>query len=202
MLYSDKMALSFFCPFPTTTAKCLEELYTVHGVDRAVVVDLASTTDSPEAVRDGYGGAYLTFFETCGLTFPIPEPILSTLAERSLSLTQMCPNFLGHLLALLVRAREEGLSFGLYELPHLVLMKRNNQNSEIFIMSPHPGRHIIQGFPYRDQDWRDEFFVFKIDEASVGIFDFSRLPQYWAEDIGESFFSIFVFSILACAGSY
>ena len=202
MPYSDKMALSFFCPFTTTTAKHLEELYTVHGVDRAVVVDLASTTESPEAVHDGYGGAYLTFLETCGLTFPIPEPILSILAEWGLSLTQMCSNFLRHLLALLVRAGEEDLSFGLYELRHLVLMKQNNQNSGIFIMSPHPGRHIIHGIPYRDQDWREEFFVFKIDDASVGSFDFSRLPQYWAEDIGESFFSIFLFSIFACAGSY
>ena len=53
-----------------------------------VVVDLASTTESPEVVRDGYGGAYLTFFETCGLFFPILEPILSILAELDLSFTQ------------------------------------------------------------------------------------------------------------------
>ena len=51
------------------------------------VVDLASTTESPEAVRDGFGGAYLTFFGTCGLFYPIPEPTLSVLAELGLSLT-------------------------------------------------------------------------------------------------------------------
>ncbi|KAF2550585.1 hypothetical protein F2Q68_00036381 [Brassica cretica] len=135
---SDKMAPSFLCPLPTTTAKRLEELYTVHGVDRAVVVDLASTAESPEASLS------LVFWPALGL-----------------SLTQMCPNFLRHLLALLVKAREEGLLFGLDELRHL-------------------------GIPYRDQNWREEFFVFKIDEASVGSFDFSRLPRYWAEDIVHS----------------
>ncbi|KAF3524217.1 hypothetical protein F2Q69_00047681 [Brassica cretica] len=31
-------------------------------------------------------------------------------------------------------------------------------------MSPCPGRNIIHGIPYRDQNWREEFFVFKIDE--------------------------------------
>ncbi|KAF3489505.1 hypothetical protein F2Q69_00054335 [Brassica cretica] len=98
----------------------------------------------------------------------------------------MCPKFLRHLLALLVKAREEGLLFGLYQLRHLVLMKRNNQNSGTFLMSPCPGRHIIHGILYRDQNWREEFFVFKIDEASVGSFYFSRLPRYWAEDIVHS----------------
>ncbi|KAF2549974.1 hypothetical protein F2Q68_00033820 [Brassica cretica] len=34
----DKMAPSFFCPLPTIKADRLEELYTVHGVDRAVIV--------------------------------------------------------------------------------------------------------------------------------------------------------------------
>ncbi|XP_013617560.1 PREDICTED: uncharacterized protein LOC106324085 [Brassica oleracea var. oleracea] len=122
----------------------------------AVVVDLASTFESPEAVRDGYGGAYLSFFETCGLFFPIPEPVLNILAELGLSLTQMCPNFLKHLLALLVKAREDGLLFGLDKLRHLVLMKRNNPNAGTFLMSPRPGRQIVQGIPYRDQNWRQE----------------------------------------------
>ncbi|KAF3535695.1 hypothetical protein F2Q69_00022053 [Brassica cretica] len=59
------MAPSFFCPLPTIKADQLDELYTIHGVDRAVVVDLASTSESPESVCDGYGGSYLSFFKTC-----------------------------------------------------------------------------------------------------------------------------------------
>lgn len=137
------MAPSFSYPLPKITDNWLEELYTVHGVDRAVVVDLASTSESPEAFCDGYSGAYISFFETCGLFFPIPEPILNILEELGLSLTQLCPNFLRHLLAVLVKAREEGLLFGLDELRHLVLMKRNNQNPWTFLLSPSPSRQII-----------------------------------------------------------
>ena len=96
-------------------------------------------------------------------------------------------------MALLVKAREEGLFFGLDELRHLVLMKRNNQNPGTFFMSPRPGRQIIQGVPYRDQNRREEFFVFRIDEASVGSSELSRLPRYWAEDIGKLLFGIFSF---------
>ena len=64
MLSFAEIAPSFSYPVPTIKADRLEELYTVRGVDRAVVVDLDSTTESPEAVRDGYGGAYLSF-ENC-----------------------------------------------------------------------------------------------------------------------------------------
>ena len=65
------MAPSFSYHLPTIKADWLEGLYTVHGVDRAIVVFFASMSESPEAVRDGYGGVYLSLFETCGLFFPI-----------------------------------------------------------------------------------------------------------------------------------
>ncbi|KAF2564051.1 hypothetical protein F2Q70_00016830 [Brassica cretica] len=51
-----------------------------------------------------------------------------------------------HLIAFLVRAREEGLSFSL-------------------------GHHVIEDIPYRDAKWHEQFFVFKVDQASVGNFE-------------------------------
>ncbi|XP_048635045.1 uncharacterized protein LOC125608653 [Brassica napus] len=95
----------------------------------------------------------------------------------------MCPNFLRYLLALLVRTREEGLRFGLKELRKVCLMKQNNQNPGTFIMSPRPGLQIIEGVPYHEEKWREQFFVFKVDQASMGSFDFSKLPRNCSEDI-------------------
>ncbi|KAF2570596.1 hypothetical protein F2Q70_00003628 [Brassica cretica] len=157
-----------------------------YGVDRTVVLDLAGTNETPETVREGYYGAYLSFFQSCGLTFPIPEPILEVLAELGLSLTQLLPNFLRHLVAFLVKAREEVLAFGLSEFRQLVLVKRNKQNPGTFLVSPRPGRHIIEDIPYRDEKWREQFFVFMMDRASMGDFDFSQLPWRWAENIVPS----------------
>ncbi|XP_013632796.1 PREDICTED: uncharacterized protein LOC106338338 [Brassica oleracea var. oleracea] len=91
-----------------------------------------------------------------------------------------------YLIAFLVRAREEGLSFGLSEFRQLVLVKRNQQNPGTFLVSPCPGRHIIEDIPYRDEKWREQFFVFKMDRAFMGEFDFSRLPRRWAENITTS----------------
>ncbi|XP_048624116.1 uncharacterized protein At3g60930, chloroplastic-like [Brassica napus] len=159
------MCSSFNFPHPTTTADDLENLYNMYGVDRSVVLDLVGTHETPEAVREGYYGAYLSFFHSCGLTFPIPEPILEVLADLGLSLTQLLPNFLRHLVAFLVKDREEGLAFGLSEFRQLVLVKQNKQNPGTFLVSPRPGRHVIEDIPYRDEKWPKQFFVFKMDRA-------------------------------------
>ena len=52
------MTKSFSFPLPTITNVHLKNLYKMHGVDRAVKFELASTS---ETVRGGYCGAYLTF---------------------------------------------------------------------------------------------------------------------------------------------
>ncbi|XP_013713721.1 uncharacterized protein At3g60930, chloroplastic-like [Brassica napus] len=180
------MCSSLNFPHPTTTADDLEDLYKVYGVDRSVVLDLAGANETPGTVREGYYGAYLSFFHSCGLLFPIPEAILEILAELGLSLTQLLPNFLRHLVAFLVKAREEGLAFGLSEFRQFVLVKRNNQTPGTFLVSPRPGRHVIEDIPYRDEKWREQFFVFRMDRSSMGDFDFSRLSQRWAENIVHS----------------
>ncbi|KAF2584793.1 hypothetical protein F2Q70_00035814 [Brassica cretica] len=140
------MSSSFSFPHPTTETDDLEDLHKGYGVDRTVILDLASASETPETIRGGYCEAYLPFFQSCGLTFPILEPILEILAELGLSFNQIYPNFLRHLVAFLVRAMEEGLSFGLGEFRHLVL----------------------------------------VDRASMGDFDFSRLPRNWARNIVHS----------------
>ncbi|KAF2554409.1 hypothetical protein F2Q68_00034006 [Brassica cretica] len=159
------MSSSFSFTHPTTTTDDLENLYTVYGVDCAIVLDLASASETPKTVRGGYFRAYLSFFQSCSLTFPIPEPILEILAELGLSFTQILPNFLRHLIAFLIRAREEGISFRLGEFHHLFLVKRNMQSPATFLVSPRPGRHVIEDVPYRDEKWREQFFVFKVDRV-------------------------------------
>lgn len=188
---------SFSFPLPTTTVDQLENLYNMCGVDRAVVLDLASTFETPETVRDGYCGAYLSFFETCGLSLLVLRPILEILAELGLSFSQMCPNLLRHLLKILVRAREEGLTFGFNELRHMYVMKRNNQILRNFLMSPHPGCHVIEGVSYRDEKWREQLFVFKVDPMSMEDFDFAKLPQNMAEDIC-CLFTVSLLSVCLC----
>ena len=81
MIAELEMSSSFSFSRPTTTTDDLEDLYKVYEVDRAIVLDLAGATETPETVRGGYCRAYLSFFHSCGLTFPIQEHVLEILAE-------------------------------------------------------------------------------------------------------------------------
>ncbi|KAJ4901846.1 Uncharacterized protein Rs2_15797 [Raphanus sativus] len=55
------------------------------------------------------------------------------------------------------------------------------------ILAPREGLSIISGIPNKDIQWRDKFFVFKVNPASVGDFDFSRIPRECNENIAKRF---------------
>uniref|UniRef100_A0A0D3BFV6 Reverse transcriptase zinc-binding domain-containing protein n=1 Tax=Brassica oleracea var. oleracea TaxID=109376 RepID=A0A0D3BFV6_BRAOL len=82
---------------------------------------------------------------------------------------------------------EEGLEFGLRELKQLFAIKRNNGFPSMMILAPRAGRSIIDGIPSRDDRWKEKFFVFKINPASVGDFDFSMIPREWSDEIVKIF---------------
>lgn len=65
----------------------------MYEVDRAIVFDLAGASETPETVRGRYRRAYLSFFQSSGLTFSIPKSVLEILAELGLSFTQIPPKF-------------------------------------------------------------------------------------------------------------
>ncbi|XP_013665269.1 uncharacterized protein LOC106369694 [Brassica napus] len=100
-----------------------------------------------------------------------------------MAFTQMTPKFFRYFLGCWVRALEEGLEFGLRELKQLFAIKRNNGFPGTMILAPRGGRGIIEGIPNRDNRWREKFFVFKINLASVGDFDFESIPREWSDDI-------------------
>lgn len=82
-----------------------------------------------------------------------------------MAFTQMAPNFFRYFFASWVRAREEGLEFGLGELKQLFAIERNSGFPGTMILAPRAGRSIIDGIPNRDDRWREKFFVFKINLA-------------------------------------
>ncbi|KAF8108649.1 hypothetical protein N665_0105s0002 [Sinapis alba] len=135
-----------------------------YEIDRSIELDLVSGNKTPETAMEGYCRAYVTYFEDCSLSFPILEPLLDILTELGLSFTQMCLNFLSHFLTLSAIAREEGLLFGLEDLRQLCLIKRNKRALGTFLISPRPSRLIVEGILYRDDKWRENFFVFRLTE--------------------------------------
>ncbi|KAF3539404.1 hypothetical protein F2Q69_00020373 [Brassica cretica] len=164
-------------------ARHIETLYELWGIDYAVEIEAPEDGETPETVRPGYCGAYTSHFQDGGLSFPLPRFLLEALAELGMAFAQMVPNFWRYFLASWIRAREEGLKFGLEELKQLFSIRRNSCFSGTMILAPRPGRSIIDGIPNRDDWWTEKFFVFKINPASVGDFAFETIPREWSSEI-------------------
>ncbi|KAF2614598.1 hypothetical protein F2Q70_00012085 [Brassica cretica] len=151
------MALEKFGPHLKTIleVKHIEAIYELWGVDYTVEIELPEDGETPETVRLGYCGAYMSHFEDGGLSFPLPRFLLEALAELKMAFTQMAPNFFRY---------------------------RNNGFPGTMILAPRSGRVIIEGIPNKDNRWREKFFVFKVNPALVGDFDFERIPREWFDD--------------------
>ena len=108
--------------------------------------------------------------------------------ELGMAFAQMSPNFFHYFLTSWIRAREEGFEFGLKELKQLFTIKRNNGFLGTMILAPRAGRSVVDGIPNRDDRWKYKFFVFKINVASVGDFDFTKIRGEWSSEIGKIFF--------------
>ncbi|KAF3502920.1 hypothetical protein F2Q69_00039895 [Brassica cretica] len=125
----------------------------------------------------------MSHFEDEGLSFTLPCFLLEALAELGMAFAQMVPNFFRYFLVSWIRAREEGLEFGLEELKQLFSIKRNSGFPGTMILAPRHDRSIIDGIPSRDDRWREKFFVFKINPASFCDFDFRRIRREWSDGI-------------------
>ncbi|KAF3504544.1 hypothetical protein F2Q69_00044778 [Brassica cretica] len=160
------MAAEKFGPHLKTIlkGKHIDAIYELWGVSYAIEIELPEDGETP-------------------LSFPLLCFLLEVLAEIKKAFTQMAPNIFRYFLGCWVRAQEEGLEFRLRELKQLFAIKQNNGFPGTMILSPQGGRVIIEGIPNRDDRWREKFFVFKINLASVGDFDFERIPREWSDDI-------------------
>ncbi|XP_048615736.1 uncharacterized protein LOC125588441 [Brassica napus] len=125
----------------------------------------------------------MSHFEDGGLSFLFLVFFLRHWRSLRWRLPRWLLTFFRYSLASWVRAQEEGLEFGLRELKQLFAIKRNNGFPGTMILAPRSGRVIIEGIPNKDDRWREKFFVFKVNPASVGDFDFERIPREWSDDI-------------------
>ncbi|KAF2571207.1 hypothetical protein F2Q70_00003963 [Brassica cretica] len=74
-------------------AKHIEAIYKLWGVNYAVDIKLPDDDETPETLRPGYCGSYMSHFEDGGLSFPLPRFLLEALAELGMAFAQMAHKF-------------------------------------------------------------------------------------------------------------
>ncbi|CAA7039553.1 unnamed protein product [Microthlaspi erraticum] len=139
--------------------------------------------EDPEHVRPGFCCAYTSYWRSAGMIFPVPRFLMEALAHYKMAFPQMHPSFVRHVIGCAVRAREEGVSFGVRDLRKLFSVKNNTRLPGSFYSSPRPNRRIFTNTPQRDSGWSDEMFFFRVSEATMGDFDFGRIRTEWATSV-------------------
>ncbi|KAF8094677.1 hypothetical protein N665_0357s0012, partial [Sinapis alba] len=118
--------------------------------------------DSPP---DGYFTCYDTHLLHCRLWFPIPEIIVQVLDRFGLSISQITPASLQHLVGILILSYERGMTLDDDYLEAL-LMPVASKKSRIYCLKPRKDMSIIKGFVLNTHGFRKSFFYARLDSSS------------------------------------
>ncbi|XP_024016316.1 uncharacterized protein At3g60930, chloroplastic-like [Eutrema salsugineum] len=137
------------------------------GISEAVEFVVPEKNDRADKPAENHFTLYEAFFELCFLWFPIPGVILEYLWKHGISIGQIMPRGLRHMIGILVRSFEYGLDIELNHLLNLLEIRKALKGDKFYI-SNKSNRRIIGGFPSKDQFWTERFFYVLVNEASVG----------------------------------
>ncbi|XP_024016115.1 uncharacterized protein At3g60930, chloroplastic-like [Eutrema salsugineum] len=166
---------------PGSTLCSLESLETLRhrfGISEAVEFVVPEKSDRADKPPENHFTLYEAFFELYFLWFPIPRVILEYPWKHGISIGQIMPRGLRHMIGILVRSFECGLDIELNHLLNLLEIRKAPKGNRFYI-SNKAKRRIIGGFPSKDQFWTERFFYVLVNEASVGEDYVQRTKTAW-----------------------
>ncbi|KAF3602317.1 hypothetical protein F2Q69_00035297 [Brassica cretica] len=113
---------------------------------------------------EGYFTCYEAYLIQCHQWFPIPEVIVRLFDRFKLSVSQINPCGLQHIVGILVLSYELGMTL---DVDHLEAMLKPWGNSAIVQLRPRPNMTIITEFVSNNHDWKEHFFFVRVNDASV-----------------------------------
>lgn len=128
---------------------------------------------------EGYFTCYEAYLMKCHLWFPIPEILAKLLNSFRLSISQLYPCSLQHIVGILVLSYELGITL---DVSHLTPMLKLCGNSIMVQLKRHPAMTIITEFYSNYHAWKDNFFFFRVDDASVEASGICW-TQFWAIEL-------------------
>ncbi|XP_024016117.1 uncharacterized protein At3g60930, chloroplastic-like [Eutrema salsugineum] len=169
-------------PDPPGSTLCslesLEALRHRFEISEAVQFVVPEKSDRADNPPENHFTLYEAFFELCFLWFPIPGVILEYLWKHGISIGQIMPRGLRHMIGILVRSFECGVDIELNHLLNLLEVRKAPKGNRFYI-SNKAKRRIIGGFPSKDLFWTEHFFYVLVNEASVGENYVQRTKTAW-----------------------
>ncbi|KAF2609547.1 hypothetical protein F2Q70_00011390 [Brassica cretica] len=132
--------------------------------------------EAEEVARDppeGYFTCYEAYLMLCHLWFPILELIVQLLDRFNLSICQVNPFGLQHLVGILVLSYDLGITL---DADHLDAWVEPRWSSSLIVkVRPRPSMAIISGFASKYHYWKEHFFFVCVSDASV---EASAIPVF------------------------
>ncbi|XP_019085482.1 PREDICTED: uncharacterized protein At3g60930, chloroplastic-like [Camelina sativa] len=123
--------------------------------------------ESPENPPPGYCCAFEIFFSACGLSFPLPELIVTMMFELGFALPQMCPNFVRTVLCLQTLGEEFNYQLSLADFLQVYTVKTGRTKGTLYV-SPLAGLKVFDDLPEKDEKWRKSYFFFPVNKLTFG----------------------------------
>ncbi|KFK23401.1 hypothetical protein AALP_AAs67300U000100 [Arabis alpina] len=127
------------------------------SISDEIELRVPSPSDRADRPPEGYFTLYESFFDAAYLWFPIPLVILEFLAKFYVSISQITPRGIRHLVGYLIRSYECEETLTVHHLRNYLDLRRSQKDFRIF-----------NGFVSKDRQWADLFFYVPVCRETLG----------------------------------